>query len=213
MSLICFFQFHAKCYRSFELLLRYILIERNGLCSSTQATLGQVRSSEVSRFFSRRVSEFDARIKGQRSITCTEQFARVGCRLSFAWRELNSQSVFRSQYQFAQQYQVFATLKRFYPVISQNGRDDRLFLQQCKLLTNTCKLRAEKWPHIPSRQYIAPAKWSIIVHLQFLGPALNGMYAYGLRPTQFSGRKWSGLKCSGRGNTFLSRCSTYKSQK
>lgn len=46
-------------------------------------------------------------------------------------------------------------------------------------------------------------------NLQFLGPALNGMYANGFRPCEFSGKKLSGLNFSGFGNTFGSRCSTY----
>uniref|UniRef100_A0A182LRT1 Uncharacterized protein n=1 Tax=Anopheles culicifacies TaxID=139723 RepID=A0A182LRT1_9DIPT len=45
--------------------------------------------------------------------------------------------------------------------------------------------------------------------MQFRGPALNGMYAYGCRPRQFSGRKWSGLNLSGFGNTSGLRCSWY----
>jgi hypothetical protein len=37
--------------------------------------------------------------------------------------------------------------------------------------------------------------------MQLRGPALNGMNAYGCRPTLFSGRNRSGLKASGSGKT------------
>lgn len=46
--------------------------------------------------------------------------------------------------------------------------------------------------------------------LQFLGPALKGIYAYGFLPNTFSGEKLSGLNFSGFGNTFGSRCNTYE---
>jgi hypothetical protein len=44
--------------------------------------------------------------------------------------------------------------------------------------------------------------------MQFLGPALNGRYAYGLRPLLFSGKNRSGSKTSGLGKCSGSRCIT-----
>lgn len=107
-------------------------------------------------------------------------------------------AVLGSQDELSHWPQIFTCLTSFHIEATQNWAQDHLFLHQGESLTWGA-LRTHQRQFRVWKCETAGAKPVLLLPMQLRSPAEKGRYAYGGLPTEFSGRKRSGLNSSGSG--------------